>query len=257
MVDIKALTRDQLPSDPHMYWRLSEEERMLLTLMSSAYEDTVLVSLRERQGSVTLEASTYTLVDFLADCDSQVRHSVDFAKRREDFQQLDCDDRIACFRASIGPTMAVRNGFIYVAERDSWLMLRGELPLDLYVRLFPYNPYLMWGVELCRDLKALARTDVTIYALLHCILLFNPCNDKVSARQQVSAMRDKYVILLRHYLQATFSFAYAEDYVRVLQDHIVEIRELNRVSRKLFTEMKHIVSEDFVPFELLVEMHTG
>ena len=57
MVDIKALTRDQLPSDPHMYWRLSEEERMLLTLMSSAYEDTVLVSLLERQGSVTLEAA--------------------------------------------------------------------------------------------------------------------------------------------------------------------------------------------------------
>ena len=70
-------------------------------------------------------------------------------------------------------------------------------------------------------------------------------------------MRDKYVILLRHYLQATFSFAYAEDYVRVLQDHIVEIRELNRVRKKHFTEMKHIMSEDFVPFELLVEMHTG
>lgn len=255
MLDLKALTREQLPSDPKMYWRLSEDERMLLTLMSSAYEDTVLATLRERQSSVKLDPTTYTLIHFLADCDAQVRHSVDFAKRLEDFQRLDLDDRIACFRASIGPAMAVRNGFIFVAERDSWLMLKGELPLDLYIRLFPYNPYLTWGVELCRELKALAKTDITIYALLHCILLFNPCNE-VSDRQLVSSMKDKYVVLLRHYLEATFSFVYAEDYIRVLQNMVVEIRELNRVSKKLFSERKDEVPEDFVPFELLVEMHS-
>lgn len=32
----------QLPSDPHMYWRLTEEERALLTHISATYQNTIL-----------------------------------------------------------------------------------------------------------------------------------------------------------------------------------------------------------------------
>ena len=256
MTDLRTLTRDQLPSDPHMYWRLSEDERMLLTLMSAAYEDTLLASLRSCQCSVTLDASTYTLSDFLADCNVQVHHSVDFVKRLEDFQQLDLSDQIACFKASIGSVMSVRNGFIFVDERDSWLMLKGELPVELCAEIFPENPYVDWGTELCRDIKALAKNDVTIYALLHCILLFNPSHEKVSNRQLVSRVRAKYIILLRHYLEATFSFAFAEDYVRLLQDAVVQIQELGRVTRELTSDKKCGFSQQCYPYELLMEVHS-
>ncbi|XP_070209943.1 vitamin D3 receptor B-like isoform X2 [Littorina saxatilis] len=255
LTDLRTLTRDQLPSDPHMYWRLSEEERMLLTLMSAAYEDTILVSLRERQTSAILDSSDFGITDFLSDCDIQVRNAVSFVKRLEDFRRLNFDDQIACFKSSIGSVMAVRNAYIFVAERNAWLMIKGQMTEELCKSLFPYNPYLGWGTELCRELKAVIKNDITIYALLHCILLFNPSSEKVADRQMVSTMRDKYVVLLRHYLEATFSYVYSEDYVRVLQNIVLEFGELNRVSTKLAKEMHCPGSDDCVRFELLMELH--
>ena len=255
-VEVQMLTQDKLPSDPQMYRRLSEDERMLLALLSAMYEDTVLASLRDSRSSTVLDSSNYNICDFLADCDVQVRLAVNFVNRLEDFQKLDLDDRIACFKVSISVVMAVRNAYIFVSERNSWLMMKGEMSYELCKILFPTHSHLDWGTEKCRELKQIARNDINIYALLHCILLFDPSDEKISNRQLVSSMRDKYVVLLRHYLEATFSFKYSEDYFRELQNMMVDTRYLCQASKKMSKGMESKAVEVFAPYKLLKELHT-
>ena len=43
-------------------------------------------------------------------------------------------------------------------------------------------------------------------------------------RQLINTFRDRYVILLKHYLESEYSFLYTERYLRAILDKTVEIR---------------------------------
>ncbi|XP_076470050.1 uncharacterized protein LOC143300331 [Babylonia areolata] len=254
--DLGTLTRNELPSDPQLYRRLSEEERMLLRQLSVAYENTILAYLLEPRSTVKLDSTNYSIEGSLSDYETVVQTATVFAKRLGDFQSLDFDDRIACFKMAVDMLVAVYNSYIFVAERNSWLMIKGEVSFDLLMTLFPTYTVMGWRMEQNRKLKSLAKNDVTIYSLLHCILLFNPRGEKISDRQLVSSLREKYVILLRHYLEATFSFLYAEEYFQELQSQIVQIQDLSRADRKFADETNCHLTDDFLPFKLLQELHS-
>ena len=250
-----VLTRDQLPSDPQMYRRLTEEERVLLTCLTAAYEDTVLARLQGRQRSVMLHASNYTFRDYMTECEDQVRHVVSFVQRLADFLSLCLEDRIACFKASIGSVLTLRQCYHFVEERNTWLMEKGEMTLDLCKKLFPDIPYVDLSMEVSREVKSIAKNDVNIYAVLHCILLFDPGSENISNRQMVCNVRDKYILLLRHYLEATFSFKYSERYAKELLNKVVEIPILSAASIREAKD--HSCTSSMLDSQLLNELHAS
>ena len=94
------VSRDAMPSDPYMYWRLSEEERCLLTQLSSAYQDTLLSVLQARPPRESIRNELITPEGYLQECEREARQAINFAKRMEDFRQLRTDEQIALLKAS-------------------------------------------------------------------------------------------------------------------------------------------------------------
>nr|KAG5705230.1 hypothetical protein BaRGS_011256 [Batillaria attramentaria] len=237
-----------------MYWRLSEEERMILTLLSSAYENTVLSTLKERQTFPQFEMSKFTATDYLDEYDRQFRLMVSFVKQLEDFQKLKLDDQIACFKGSVGTVSLVRGAFVFVVERKAWIMVKGELTVEHMRNIFPDNSFLDWSTEVCHRLKNVAKNDIILYALLHCILLFDPSIDKLADRQAVSVSRAKYIVLLRHYVESVFSYAYADDYMRFFQDMIVETRQLYKATVMAAKKKECSNTEECERYKFLMEI---
>ena len=97
--------------------------------------------------------------------------------------------------------------------------------------------YFFKVLEFCHHLKAVAKNEVAVYALLHCLVLFDPCQTSVEDRQLVNALRDKYVILLKHYLESQYSYLHANRYFSVLVDILVQVRQLGQQGRAFYTQI--------------------
>lgn len=220
----QLISHNQLPSDPQMYWRLSEEERMLLTLLSSVYEETVLSSLKCDKNKKNI--SVLTINDYLDEYEVQVRQTINFVRRLEDFRRLASDEQVTIFKATCQAVTTVRNAYIYVEERQTWLSNIGEITVEMMRNVFSFHAYLDSMIELNQSLKSIIKNDTILYAVMSCIILFDPSCGKIKDRQLVSSIQDKYVILLRHYLESEFSYKYSDFYMQLLMKKLVEIREL-------------------------------
>ena len=106
--DFQHVPRDVLPSDPHMYWRLSEEEKTLLTQLSSAYQDTIM-TLPERvpcegaglmQGRPGESATLRSMESIFETSEKNVKQLINFVQRLVDFHLLREDDKIAVLQVS-------------------------------------------------------------------------------------------------------------------------------------------------------------
>ncbi|XP_076470016.1 nuclear hormone receptor family member nhr-8-like [Babylonia areolata] len=243
----KHVSHEELPSDPHMYWRLSEEERSLLTQLSSAYQDTLL-SLLQR-GPPREEVQHWTLDIYLQEFELEVGHAVNFAKRMEDFRQLRLDEQIALLKASTCQVLGVRSWALYIMEKDAWLTQNGYLTQAKTEELFPNHPQMDDGVLLCQTMKSIVKNDVTLYALLHCVALFDPSEERIIDRQLINSIRDKYIILLRHYLESVYSYLHSEKYMIALQQNLAALKVLTR-------EGKPLIKKFFpsIPNKLLIEI---
>ncbi|KAL8609037.1 hypothetical protein ACOMHN_065263 [Nucella lapillus] len=243
----KHVSREDLPSDPYMYWRLSEEERSLLTQLSAAYQDTVLTVLQGKPPRENIHGLTHEI--YLHECEREASQAVSFAKRMEDFRQLRLDEQIALLKASTCQVLGIRSCALYIAEKDAWLTSEGYFTLTECLQLFPDHPQTTAFVNFCRIIKSIVKNDVTLYALLHCLVLFDPSDERIIDRQLINSIRDKYIILLRHYLESLYSYLHSDRYMMALQENIIW-------HRSLCLEGKPLIKKFFpsIPNKLLIEV---
>ena len=138
----KHVPREQLPSDPFMYWIVSGEERLVLANLTIAYQD-VLLSLPERGLCRNVPISdTYFIHDFLNEIDDAMYKIVQFSKHIADFRLVRKEDQIAMLKSSAMQTLGMACCAAYVHERDCWLSLRGDLTLNHLRKLTNDDPYI-------------------------------------------------------------------------------------------------------------------
>lgn len=243
--DFQHVSRDLLPSDPHMYWRLSEEEKTLLTQLSSAYQDTIM-TLPEREpyveGGGRGGISPRTIESIFETGEQNLKQLVTFVQRLGDFHMLRQDDKIAIIQASGMRTVVLRWVGLYVVERDAWLGRFGENTVATASALFGHEDIIRRMADFCRSVKMILKNDVTLYVLMHCLIMFDPREPNIVDRQLINTFRDKYVILLKHYLESEYSFLYSERYLRAIMDKTVEIRSVAEQSIAIMRQFK-----DFIP----------
>lgn len=246
LIPFEHVPREQLPSDPFMYWRLSEEERCLLTKLSAAYQDTLLSVLQTNPPKVFLKAEDITNEFYFEESDVEVRSAINFAKRMEDFQTLRTDEQVALLKASTCQVLGLRSSALFIAEKEAWLCQKGYFTPEHASILCPQHPHLDICTNFCKAMKAIIKNDFTLYALLHCVILFDPCDERIIDRQLINSIRDKYIILLRHYLESLYSYSYSEKYLLALQEKIVFFRDLCADGKSLIKKFFPIIPNQLV-----------
>ncbi|KAL8558887.1 hypothetical protein ACOMHN_054318 [Nucella lapillus] len=221
----EPLSQGQLPSDPHMYWRLTEEERALLTHISSTYQNTILRLPQQGGASEVTEraVNNITLENLLGRCDVCAHNVVKLMKGLADYRTLQVEDQLAALKACAMRTLILKGAACFVVERDAWIKAYGELPVSLFVRLTGHERLILQYAGFCRSLKTLLKNDVTMYALLQCVMLFDPRQPNIADRQLVNSLHDKYLQLLKHYLESQVSYDHAERYMDYLKGKLAEL----------------------------------
>nr|KAG5706134.1 hypothetical protein BaRGS_025756 [Batillaria attramentaria] len=152
----------------------------------------------------------------------------------EDFQRLHTNEQVALLKASTVQVLGIRACALYISEKESWLTPAGYFTIEHCRAICPDYPYLDVDTKFCRIIKDIVKNDFTLYALLHCLVLFDPSDERVNDRQLINSIRDKYVILLRHYLESVYSYTHSEKYLMALLDKLIFQRSLCRENKPLF-----------------------
>lgn len=241
--DFEPIPAHQLPSDLHMYWRLTDEERALLTQISATYQNTILRLPKKGGASEHTERSfnSITLEDLLGRCDVCANNVVKLMKGLVDYRQLQVEDQLATLKACAMRTLILKGAACFVVERDAWIKAYGELPVSLFVRVTGHEKLIRQHAEFCRSLKTFFRNDITLYALLQCVMLFDPRGPNIADRQVVNTFRDKYLLLLKHYLESQVSYAYSESYMDYIREKLAELKILAEKMTLMFKEWTALI----------------
>ena len=113
---------------------------------------------------------------------------------------------------------------LYVVERNTWLTRFGECSIAKASIIFGHEDIIREMAAFCRSSKIILKNDVTLFVLMQCLILFDPREPNLVDRQLINTFHDKYIILLKHYLESEYSFLYTERYLRAVMDKTVEIR---------------------------------
>lgn len=225
--EFKHVAREELPWDMQMYWPLTGEERALLTKLTSVFQASLVDSLEEQMScSQAVESGCLTTETMVKILEISMYKNVSFAKSVQEFRQLRQADQISLLKASAMQMYSIRCASCYLPEQKVWVGTHGHVSATDVMRVFDFEVGVHDFIDYCTSLKCVAKNNITIYALMHCIVLFDPRGATIEDRVQVNAFRDKYVILLKHYLESEYSFSFADLYMAEIMESLYDVRVL-------------------------------
>ena len=167
-----------------------------------------------------------SLNELINSTDETVRQLIRFVGKVDDFQQMRKDDQISCLKNSVMQSVLLRSACVYILEKDVFLCAKGEIPTTCLQGALE-NPTLYTAhVNFRRSIKSIILNNYTLWALAQILALFNPCGNAILDREMLSSLQDKYIILLKHYLESEFAFSFAQDYMVALQDMLGDLKTL-------------------------------
>lgn len=231
------IPHEELSSDPHKYWRLSDEERALLTDITVAYQQTVL-KLPEHMDCtrcVNVESILYRCQRFATDI-------VNFVKRVPDFRVLRMQDQVAVLKGASWRTFLVKSSANFVVERNAWIKDNGYLSVEQFMEASPdHREKILLLAKYSAALKHIIRNDPTTFAVLQVLVLFDPRDPNLGNRQLVSENADKYALLLKHLLQSQWSYDYAGYYLNAVRVKVQEMAWVADSIQVMFMDWVHLL----------------
>lgn len=211
-VDVKSLCSPSVlggngyNKDPSMYRILSPAEYILFEDLGEAYKSTLGELLQDR---IVDEESYNNCNDLINNSTVAVKRLIKFIKRLEDFQKLSQEDQIAALKSCVLSSLVLRSSCFYNIERDSWMTGSGEISTKILQKSTGYSELHEIHTNFCRALKEVVHDNKVLFSLIQVICIFNPDCKDVQGKCLMSNLQDKYIILLKHYLEWEFSYANA------------------------------------------------
>lgn len=218
--------------DPNVYRTLVPAEIVLFEELKKSYSST----LGEKIPNLT-ESSYSTANDLVNNSEVAVRRLIKFIKRMQDFQQLSQEDQIAALKSSVLNSLLLRSAFFYSIEEDAWLTPTGTIPTSILKKTTGFGEVHDLHTAYCRTLKEITNDDFGLFALLQIIVIFDPDCEDLQNKEAISNIQDKYLILLKHYLEAEFSYTKGQEYFATLMQKIADMKQLNDCHAKILLQV--------------------
>lgn len=227
--------------------KLSPSEINLIESLVSNFNDSIGLINENRV------EEDYQSLSFLINSTGHVVHKlIRFAKRIDDFMSLNQDLQIALLKGATLNCIFLRSAWLYCIENDSWITQAGFVPSSIlkkttaHVMSELHNDH----VRMCRQMKELAKEDITLYVIMQVISLFSPECANLTNRALISNVQDTYLILLKHHIEANYSYEIARSFTLKLLLKLTEMKQYSEQHGKLLlhantSELEPILLEIF------------
>ena len=232
------VAREELPWDMQLYWPLTVEERALLTQLTSSYQTVTSACSPEDQERMR-QWDSFCMEKAIFALEHSMRQYVQFARVIPEFQALSQGDQISVLKASALQWYHIRTASYFIPERRYWANPFGVVEESELSGFFGDAHGLREYADFCEGLKFMVKNDTTLYALMHTLVLFDARDPNIENRVLVNNTKDKYMVLLKHYLESQFSFLHADRYLVEIMEQILDLQQLGQSSMSFY---KHFSS---------------
>lgn len=92
-------------------------------------------------------------------------------------------------------------------------------------------------VKYCKSIKSITGNDLNIVIILLAIVLFSPEGPHAVSRKLVSNVQDRYLVLLKHYLEAHYGYGRAAVMFPELMSKLRELKEFAEIHGKCLVDI--------------------
>lgn len=223
--------------------QLTDEELILITSLQNVYMGTL-----GDESDPPPESSLTNLVNATG---TIVRKLIKFSKKLEDFMNLTQDLQIVLLKGATLNCIFLRSAVSYDIDKDAWISPRGEISTTIlksatgHVMKQLHEDHVM----MCRKMKELTGNDLTLFIILQVMILFSPEYVHINQRALVSNIQDRYCILLKHYMESTYSFRAAQDMFPAILQRLSEMKKYSEEHGKI---LLHVNPREIEPMLLEV-----
>lgn len=202
---------------------LSKHQWTALNDLRSAYETSFLDSAFDH----TPESSSNITISSLVNTSGfLVRKFINFAKKLADFSVLGQEGQICLLKGVVLNALFIRSASHYDVVKDVWLTPKGEIPTSILRIATGLQNLYEEHAKYCRNFADVVRKDSHLVALMQVLCLFAPDRPRLSDRQSVSNIYDRYILLLKHYLEARHGFTRGRTLLAAVLTNLAELQAL-------------------------------
>ena len=225
----------QLPKEECYYRKLTEDEIEIIENTTKSYRDIMTSYVLEDH--VNQEDQYTNLDDLVNNSEFAVRRLIKFVKLLPDFKKLPQEYQIQSLKSCVLRTLLLRSVNFYDMEQDAWKTPTGCIPNHVLKNATGYHELHDGHTIYCRTLKNLSDDDLNIMSLLQMVIIFDPDIQNVPDYQVMSDVQDRYILLLKHYLESTVSFAFGQLLLSKLLNKIDELKVLGDSHAKILLQV--------------------
>ncbi|KAM7540827.1 hypothetical protein Aperf_G00000042870 [Anoplocephala perfoliata] len=202
---------------------LSKHQWTALNDLRSAYETSFVDCDTDRAPESSSNITVSSLVNtsgFL------VRKFINFAKKLADFSVLGQEGQICLLKGVVLDALFIRSATHYDVVKDVWLTPKGEIPTSILRIATGLQNLYEEHAKYCRNFAEVVRKDSHLMSLMQVLCLFTPDRPRLSDRQSVSNIYDRYILLLKHYLEARHGFTRGRTLLAAVLTNLAELQAL-------------------------------
>lgn len=162
---------------------------------------------------------------------------IKFSKRLDEFARLSQECQIGILKGTWIHILLLRSVSLYDSVRDVWVTPKGDIPTEILKNATGYVQLHDDHVNYCKSFKSLIGDDLTIIVVLLVIVLFSPEGVHVVTRGVVANVQDKYLVLLKHYLEAKYGYGRTAQIFPDLMAKLKELKDLAEVHCKYLLDL--------------------
>lgn len=225
---------DKLEVDKKLCRELTKKEIELFEHLTSGYAATMANYHCDKLTSESYKSSD----DLVNTSEQAVRRLIQFVKLIEDFKYLSQEDQIATLKSCVLQSLMLRSVYFFDVEQEGWRTLTGLIPARVLKDVTGYSDLYETHTNFSREMKKTCQEDITVFAIIQGIMVFNPESPGIKNLQLVSDIQNRYLILLKSYLEYKISFVHAQVYYPVFLKKIQELKNLGNDHAKIILQVQ-------------------
>lgn len=206
----------------HHYRRLSEKEIYCLKEIEGKFVaamETVITGFSETLDEVK---------DFLNTSMIWAKKLVTYVKSVEDFKLLSKEAQVLSIKSCVRGALTLIAAYRLDVSKNSYFFQGIYVSVDMFMRAFSsHKDVAELFVKICFSMQDFWCKDACLHAIFHLILLFNPDGEELLERELMSDLQNKYIILLKHYLESKYSYNKSKEYFAKILKQSRELRTLS------------------------------
>ena len=122
----------------------------------------------------------------------------------------------------------------------SWHLCKMSIVQDKLLKAILLQVYNFFLTKNPPSILFFSTVNLLLFSYLQAMIVFDPAGANISNRAHISTLQDRYLILLKHYLESIYSYEFAKEYYVSAMDRLCDLKVLSEEHAKILLQVNPV-----------------